>query len=85
MAQDDFQPMYVEKESEKDSVMETVWLTREQRDQLRKCVIGRAVLLSVALTHESQEQRASQPPLVSRLLSLLSGCMRPYPFVRRFY
>ncbi|PIL36939.1 hypothetical protein GSI_00630 [Ganoderma sinense ZZ0214-1] len=36
IAQDDFQPMYVEKESEKDSVMETVWLTREQRDQLRK-------------------------------------------------
>lgn len=30
--------MYVEKESEKDSAMETVWLTREQRDQLRKCV-----------------------------------------------
>ena len=36
IAQYDFQPMYVEKESEKDRAMDTVWLTREQRDQLRK-------------------------------------------------
>ncbi|KAI0751538.1 exocyst complex component sec15 subunit [Daedaleopsis nitida] len=36
IAQDDFQPMYIEKDSEKESVMDTVWLMREQRDQLRK-------------------------------------------------
>ncbi|EIW61471.1 rsec15 [Trametes versicolor FP-101664 SS1] len=34
--QDDFQPMYVEKASEKDDVLETVWLTREQREQLEQ-------------------------------------------------
>ncbi|KAI0332397.1 rsec15 [Cubamyces sp. BRFM 1775] len=34
VAQDDFQPMYVEKTSEKDEVLDTVWLTRDQRDQL---------------------------------------------------
>ncbi|KAI0368063.1 rsec15 [Pilatotrama ljubarskyi] len=36
VAQDDFQPMYVEKSSEKDEVLETVWLTREQRDELEQ-------------------------------------------------
>ncbi|OJT10367.1 Exocyst complex component 6 [Trametes pubescens] len=36
VAQDDFQPMYVEKASEKDDVLETVWLTREQREQLEQ-------------------------------------------------
>lgn len=72
MAQDDFQPMYVEKESEKDSVMETVWLTREQRDQLRKYV---QVLLHSRLTDSDllQEYRPSQSPLVARVLPLLSG------------
>ena len=35
IAQDDLQPMYVEKDSEKESVMDTVWLTREQRSQLQ--------------------------------------------------
>ena len=36
VTQDDFQPMYVEKDSEKESVMDTVWLTRDQRDQLQQ-------------------------------------------------
>ncbi|KAH9927182.1 exocyst complex component sec15 subunit [Epithele typhae] len=36
VVQDDFQSMYVEKESEKESVMDTVWLTREQRDSLQR-------------------------------------------------
>ncbi|KAI0637978.1 rsec15 [Trametes polyzona] len=36
VTQDDFQPMYVEKASEKDDVLETVWLTREQREQLEQ-------------------------------------------------
>ncbi|KAH9849999.1 rsec15 [Lenzites betulinus] len=36
VAQDDFQPMYVEKASEKDDVLQTVWLTREQREQLEQ-------------------------------------------------
>ncbi|KAI0356457.1 rsec15 [Trametes cingulata] len=36
VAQDDFQPMYVEKASERDEVLETVWLTREQRQQLEQ-------------------------------------------------
>ncbi|KAI9066439.1 rsec15 [Trametes sanguinea] len=36
VAQDDFQPMYVEKSAEKDDVLETVWLTREQRDELQR-------------------------------------------------
>ncbi|RPD64354.1 exocyst complex component sec15 subunit [Lentinus tigrinus ALCF2SS1-7] len=35
IAQDDLQPMYAEKDSEKESVMDTVWLTREQRSQLQ--------------------------------------------------
>ncbi|KAI0677043.1 rsec15 [Trametes maxima] len=34
VVQDDFQPMYVEKAAEKDDVLDTVWLTREQREQL---------------------------------------------------
>ncbi|KAI0824715.1 rsec15 [Trametes gibbosa] len=37
VAQDDFQPMYVEKASERDDVLQTVWLTREQREQLEQC------------------------------------------------
>ncbi|KAL7282248.1 hypothetical protein ACG7TL_003717 [Trametes sanguinea] len=36
VAQDDFQPMYVEKSAEKDDVLETVWLTRDQRDELQR-------------------------------------------------
>ncbi|KAI9001365.1 exocyst complex component sec15 subunit [Trametes punicea] len=36
VGQDDFQPMYVEKSSEKDDVLETVWLRRDQREQLQQ-------------------------------------------------
>lgn len=36
--------MYVEKASEKDDVLETVWLTREQREQLEQYVVAATLL-----------------------------------------
>ena len=38
IAQDDCLPMYVEKASERDSVLNTVWLDKDERQQLEQCV-----------------------------------------------
>ncbi|OCH92199.1 rsec15 [Obba rivulosa] len=39
VSQDDYLPMYVEQASERDSVLDTVWLTRQERDQLSKSAL----------------------------------------------
>ncbi|KAJ3554408.1 hypothetical protein NM688_g3127 [Phlebia brevispora] len=39
ISQDDCLPMYVEKASERDSVLETVWLTKEERQQLEQSTL----------------------------------------------
>ncbi|EMD40837.1 hypothetical protein CERSUDRAFT_111421 [Gelatoporia subvermispora B] len=39
VSQDDYLPMYVEQASERDSVLDTVWLARQERDQLARSAL----------------------------------------------
>lgn len=40
VSRDDYLPMYIEKANERDSVLDIVWLNRDERDYLARCVIG---------------------------------------------
>lgn len=42
--QDDCLPMYVENTTERDSVLDTVWLTKEEREQLVKWIVSLCVM-----------------------------------------